>query len=433
MPQSLTQTLDALIADATANARVLPVVARIRAVFGHDPAALNALAYALNRYHVFDTAADVALQGIALDRDSAALHHNASYAFNMLGDFANMYRHSVEAAALLPHDANLQFNLAAALLRVGEFERGWAHYRWHERLAANHDLVRPDSPEWHGEAVAGCRFLLIGEQGLGDQLQFLRIADWLHRRGAIVDVWVDAALGDIARRASGVHAAWTGLPPGRYDFWCRMLRAPEHLPLTLDALPIAMPYLSAPSDAVERWRARLDAASASQSLSQSRDGGVRKKRVGIVWGGNPDYELDRYRSIALTRLIPILSNPDVTWFSLQKGQPARDVDALPADIDFHPLGSEIASFTDTLAIVASLDLVITVDTSVAHLAGATGAPVWILLPTCTDWRWMTDRTDSPWYPSTRLFRARRHDDWSPVLDELRDALRAWASMPHTVG
>ncbi|WP_027799819.1 tetratricopeptide repeat protein [Paraburkholderia dilworthii] len=391
----------------------------LRARCATDPAALEQLAFTLNGAQRFADAISVARQAIGLDPHNAWLHHNASFALNMLGDFEQMHVHTAEAARLMPESAPMQFNLAAAQLRAGDFERGWRQYRWHDALPENHNLVRPDFPEWRGERVLGSRFLLIGEQGLGDQIQFLRMADWLHRRGAQVDVWVEEPLGDVARQAAGVHAAWTSVPPGPYDYWCRMLRMPAHMNLELSMLPLATAYLQArPADA-QRWHDRVEALGAVNSE------GPFKKRVGIVWAGNPAYELDRYRSVPLRQWRRLLEQPGVRWFSLQKGDAQHDAAAWSESIDMHVLGPEIHSFQDTLAIIQSLDLVITVDTAVAHLAGACGAPVWVLVPTFTDWRWMVARADSPWYPSMRLFRQRELNQWGAVLADVAQALREY--------
>jgi len=408
------------LSKAERHAQIDTVLAQLRERFAANGAALERLAFALNGIHRFQEAINVATQGIAIDPQNAWLHHNASFSYNMLGEFAPMRLHTNEAARLLPDNPRMQFNLAATQLRLGDFEEGWKQYRWHEALPENADLVRPAFPEWKGEPVAGCRFLLIGEQGLGDQLQFLRTADWLDRQGAIVDVWVDAPLGELAHGAAGVRAAWTTSPPGPYDYWCRMLRMPEHMKLTLSMLPVAMPYLAAEPARVQRWENRLNA------IAKVGAGGVRKKRVGLVWAGNPAYGLDRYRSIPLNRWHAVLAQSDVQWFSLQMGRAQDEAAALPAEIDMHMLGPEINSFSDTIAIIESLHLVITVDTAVAHLAGASGRPVWVMVPACTDFRWMIDRSDSPWYPSARLFRQRELGQWDAPLDEVRTSLREFA-------
>lgn len=411
------QALLAALSKAGRDADIDALLALLRIRYAKDTDSLGSVAFALNDIHRFNDALSVARQGIQVDPQNAALHHYASYACNMLGEFAHMHMHTVAAASLSPDDARMQFNLAATQLRQGDFKAGWQQYRWIERLPESHDLVRPSYPEWKGQPLAGSHFLLIGEQGLGDQLQFLRMADWLNRQGATVDVWVDAPLGEVANSARGVHRAWTTYPPGSYDYWCRMTRLPEHMQLDPRMLPIAMPYLRADAANVERWRVRLDSTVGQTGQHPET------KRVGLVWAGNPAYALDRYRSVALHRLERLFDLPEITWFSLQMGRAQDEAAGLSPHVTMQMLGPEIRGFADTLAILQSLDLVITVDTAVAHLAGVSGVPVWILLPTCTDWRWMTDRTDSPWYPSARLFRQRDLDQWGPVLDDVLAALR----------
>ncbi|WOD18897.1 glycosyltransferase family 9 protein [Paraburkholderia kirstenboschensis] len=411
--------LIAALSKAQRDAEIGDLLPALRARCNSDAAALQQLAFALNGAHRFADAISVARQGIGVEPHNAWLHHNASFALNMLGDVEQMQMHTAEAARLMPADPSMQFNLAAAQLRTGNFERGWKQYRWHDALPENHDLVRPDFPEWHGERVLGCRFLLIGEQGLGDQIQFLGMADWLHRRGAQVDVWVEEPLGDVARHAAGVHAAWTTAPPGPYDYWCRMLSVPAHMNLELSMLPLATAYLQAKPAEVQRWRDRLEV------FGPVKAQGPFTKRVGIVWAGNPAYALDRYRSTALQQWRPLLEQPGVRWFSLQKGDARHDAAALPKGADMHVLGPQIHSFLDTLAIIQSLDLVVTVDTAVAHLAGACGTPVWALVPTFTDWRWMVERADSPWYPSMRLFRQRELNQWDAVLADVAQALQEY--------
>jgi len=413
--------LFAALSKASRDSQIDALLDQLRARFAAnaDADALERLAFALNGIHRFRDAIGVAVQGLAINPRNAWLHHNASYAFNMLGEFAPMHLHTIKAAKLLPDDARMQFNLAAAQLRLGDFEQGWKQYHWHEALPENHDLVHPGFPEWKGEPVAGCRFLLIGEQGLGDQLQFLRMADWLNRQGASVDVWVEAPLGELARSAAGVHAAWTTSPPGSYDYWCRMLRAPEHMKLEPSMLPLAMPYVTPTPAKVRGWQDRL------AEIDRADRHGTRRKRVGLVWAGNPGYGLDRFRSIPLERFRAVLGQAGVKWFSLQMGRAQEEAAALPAEIGMHLLGPEINGFSDTLAIIDALDLVITVDTAVAHLSGAAGRPVWILLPTFTDWRWMIERTDSPWYPSARLFRQREFGRWEQVLEEVQTALQGY--------
>ena len=187
-------------------------------------------------------------------------------------------------------------------------------------------------------------------------------------------------------------------------------------------LPLAMPYLTTTHERREHWRAYVESTAPLQENAKSR-------RVGVVWKGSPNTANDRFRSIRLHALRPLFELPSITWFSVQKDDAEADRKSLADNFDVHALGPMIEDFTDTLAILETLDLVITVDSSVAHLAGAAGLPVWVLLPGYSEWRWLADRTDSPWYPSMRLFRQRQLGQWDPVIEEVRDALREWLDEP----
>jgi tetratricopeptide (TPR) repeat protein len=396
------------------------VAENMESLFASDATALNELAHVLIDARFFLAAARVAKRGLDVDPHNAGLHHKVAYSYTMLGAFAEMRVHSMEAARLSPDNAVMQYNLATTQLRLGEFSEGWKGYKWQLRLPQTPRPVHLPFPEWKGEPVMGCTFLLVGEQGSGDQIQLLRMADWLHRQGATVDVWVRAELTELARGASGVNAVWSDTPSASYHYWCRMFGTPEFLQVDFTTLPIAMPYLSAMDDRVRHWRDYIDGIVPAHAREQ--------KRVGLVWAGDPNHGHDCYRSIALDVLKPLLSHSGVSWFSLQKGTLEREGEALAHEFDFFALGPTISNFTDTLAIVQTLDLVITVDTSVAHLAGAAGRPVWVLLPTCADWRWLAKRTDSPWYPSMRLFRQRDLGEWRPVIDEVQDTLREWRAV-----
>jgi ADP-heptose:LPS heptosyltransferase len=196
---------------------------------------------------------------------------------------------------------------------------------------------------------------------------------------------------------------------------------PEHMQLELSMLPIVMPYIAASQDRIGHWRARIDA------LLQ-RSAPASNPKIGVVWAGGPGSVLDRFRSIRIEAFIPLFSHPGTTWFSVQKGECERESEALSDTLDVYTLGPAIEDFTDTLAILNCLDLVITVDTSVAHLAGAAGLPVWVLIPAYTEWRWLAGCKDSPWYPSMRLFRQRELGNWTQVIEEVRDALREWCNV-----
>jgi hypothetical protein len=315
----------------------------------------------------------------------------------------------------------MQCQLACLELSHGDFKNGWARRNISYAMPLTRaTLVFPKFPVWNGEPISGCRFLLVGEQGRGDEIQFIRFSEWLHQQGAIVDVLVSQPIAEIARSMTGIRSVFTRLPPGPYEYWSHMLRMPEHMKLDLPMLPIAMPYISASPRLVDKWRGRIGAASQSGTLKKNA-------RIGVAWAGGPHTALDRFRSISIDALEPLLSHPGTTWFSVQKGEHERDSEALVDKFDLHTFGPLIEDFTDTLAILETIDLLITVDTAVAHLAGAANLPVWVLLPAYSELRWLTGRTDSPWYPSMRLFRQQNLGEWGPVIQQVREALTDWCN------
>lgn len=398
-------------------------IKQTRTRFAAEVGALRSLAYVLNTHDRFSDALSVARQGLALSPHHPLLHHNAARALSIQGRLDESRPHSIAAARLLPDNPYLQFHLAGVQLSLGEFADGWKRYRWFYALPGQaEEHVQPRFPEWNGESVRGRQFLLVGEQGHGDEIQFLRCAEWLHRQGATVDVLVSRPIAQLAASMKSVRTVFVTLPPGPYDYWCHMLRMPEHMKLDLSMLPIAMPYLAAAPEKVRRWRDRLETTSRSGTP-------VQNKRVGIVWAGNPGHALDRFRSVRLSAFKPLFAAGGMTWYALQKGPRENEGQTLAREYDVHTLGPAIDDFTDTLAILQTLDLLITVDTSVAHLAGAAGLPVWVLIPAYAEWRWLRNRTDSPWYPSMRLFRQRTLGEWGPVIEEVRAELQLWRDAP----
>ena len=415
---SLQDGLDLIVALAKSNriSQLEEAVTKLKTRFSDNAGALRALAFVLNTNDRFAEAYSVARQGLTVDPQHPLLHHNAARALSIRGRTVESRPYSMEAARLLPDNPYLQFHFAGVQLALGENDEGWKRYRWfYEIPGSENDRVHPTFPEWNGEPVTGCQFLLVGEQGCGDEIQFLRFADWLNRQGATVDVLVSEPIAGLAASMTSIRAVFTTIPPGPYDYWCRMLRMPEHVKLDLHMLPIAMPYLSATRDKQRHWKTHIDELS---SLGTN----ARNKRIGVVWAGSPAHALDRFRSIRLDALRPLFALPDITWFSVQKGDREHESESLSHEFDLHTLGPAINDFTDTLAILHTLDLLIAVDTSVAHLAGAADLPVWTLVPCNTEWRWLVGRKDSPWYPSMRLFRQRRLGDWDSVIEEVRCAL-----------
>lgn len=308
------------------------------------------------------------------------------------------------ALAIRPNHAHAHWNRAQVLLLTGDFARGWPEHEW--RLASNPGLQRTlGRPLWLGDASpAGKTILLHAEQGLGDTIQFCRYAPMVAARGARTILEVQKPLVELMRTLAGpasVIARGDALPD--FDLHCPLLSLPLAFRTELGTIPAQTPYLRAPS--CVDWEERL---------------GAKRPRIGLVWSGNPGHKRDRDRSIPLYALLPLL-DADATFVSLQKDVRAADAAVLKetAVID---VASELTTFADTAALVSALDLVIAVDTSVAHLTGALGKPLWLLLQQVPDWRWLTDRPDSPWYPAARLFRQDATRAWGPVVARVRDAL-----------
>lgn len=315
------------------------------------------------------------------------------------------------ALALDPDYADAHQNLAWLLLKRGDYKQGWAAFARRWRQSDYDALAIPGVAEWRGEPLAGRRLLVVGEQGFGDHFQFLRFARVLERLGATVDLRVREPLLPLVERIPGVRRAFSGQPDSHYDFWVPMMSVPSCVGTVLSTLPAEVPYLFAKPEKIDAWRKRMGAASQTQ------------RRVGLVWAGSPTFGNDRYRSVTLTELRRLGDLDNVAWYALQKGSAHVQLAEAPTAFRAHDFTAELASFEDTAALIMNLDLVIAVDTGVAHLAGALGKPVWLLLPANSDWRWLETRSDSPWYPRMTLFRQTTLGDWTPVVEQVSEALR----------
>jgi hypothetical protein len=330
-----------------------------------------------------------------------------------IGSAAALFR---RASALAPDHPDIHCNLAAALLQLGAYEEGWREHEWRLHPGASTGQKRRsfDRPCWQGEELAGKTILLHAEQGLGDAIQFVRFAAPIAALGARVVVEAAPSLTRLLATAPGVAATQPeGAPLPDVDFHLPLMSAPHRLGITLATLPAATPYLRAPAGQSAAWRQRL---AVWPGL-----------KVGLAWAGNPALKLpwnadaNARRSIALAQFRPLLDVDGVTIVSLQKDAQAAEL------VDFM---QEIEDFADTASLVEALDLVITVDSSVAHLAGSLGKPVWILSRFDGCWRWLGHRADSPWYPSARLFHQETRDDWTPVIGEVVTSLRHMVKKTH---
>jgi tetratricopeptide (TPR) repeat protein len=311
-----------------------------------------------------------------------------------------------------PHDAGLHWNRATALLQAGRWKEGWREFEWRRR----DDRAEPPwrdlgVPAWDGAAFPGKRLLLYAEQGLGDAVQMLRFVTVVLQRGGDVALELQAPLVAAARRnfpTATVIARGAALPA--VDLECPLMSLPGLLGVTPDHMPGAVPFLAVAPARAEKWAARLE----------SRGSGLR---AGVVWAGNPRFPDDRRRSPGLATLLGLMrAAPQARFFGLQMGEGRRSLGDADLPENFTDLGREIVDIDDTLAIMAGLDLVISSCTLPAHLAIATGAPLWLLLSTTPDWRWLLNRADTPWHPRARLFRQTVPGDWTGPTAEMIRAL-----------
>jgi len=359
---------------------------------------------------------------LALQPDFADACYNRGNALDALKRFEEALDSYGRATALRPDFADAHFNAALVRLATGDLARGWEKYEWRWRTTQIGNSKRTFAPPlWTGaQPVAGKTILLHAEQGLGDTLQFCRYAPLVADRGARVVLEVPAALTALSRTLRGaIEVIAMGDPLPDFDLQCPLLSLPLAFGTTLETIPAQLPYLAASEVKVAAWRGRL--------------GTHDRPRIGLVWAGNPRKELpgsnriDRQRSLAFERLAPLLGVENCAFYSLQKGDDAirqlRDSALCGRVVDWT---DDLHDFSDTAALVENLDLVISVDTSVAHLVGALGKPLWLLNRDNTCWRWLHDREDSPWYPSVRQFRQDDSRDWDRVIAQVETALRAFA-------
>jgi tetratricopeptide (TPR) repeat protein len=310
--------------------------------------------------------------------------------------------------SLAPDDPEGHTHLGLACLLAGDLVNGFAEYEW--RLKIPNIPIDPlPGPAWDGSPLDGAWILLHAEQGYGDTLQCVRYVSMVAGRGGRVALRCQWDLGRLLENAPGVERIESGkeVPQG-YDVHAHLMSLPHIFGTSLDTVPADVPYLAPAKDLVDKWAKRL--------------GNDEELKVGLAWRGSPSHPNDKNRSSTPSIFLPLLGRPGVRFFSLQKGVHADDL-PLPEGIEDVTDGFE--DFSDTAACVSNLDLIISVDTAVIHLAGALASPVWVMLPVSSDWRWMLDRDDSPWYPTMRLFWQRRWDDWDEVVDRIGQSLDAF--------
>lgn len=350
-------------------------------------------------------------------RPTASLHAARGTALIAMARPAEAAADFTRALAERPQDAGLHWNLGFACLMAGDYARGWPEFDWRR----HDDRAEPPwrrfaQPTWRGEPLNGRTILLYAEQGLGDTLQFLRYVPLVAARGGRVVLEVQRPLLPLLAPMPGVEGAaqviarGDPLPP--FDLECPLMSLPRAFATALDGVPADIPYLRPDPRRVARWRDRLGPHGAI--------------RVGLVWAGNPRFPADGERSPKLAGLRRLLDVPGCRFYGLQMGPGRADLADAVLPGSFTDLGDEITDFADTAAIMANLDLVVSSCTGPAHLAGALGVPLWLALPFSPDWRWLTGRDDSPWYPTARLFRQPSPGDWPSVAGRMAAELAALA-------
>ena len=383
----------------------------------HNPDVLSNRGNVLREMRQFAAALTDHNAALARNPSSAEYLNNRGSVFREIGHLDEALADYRRALALNPDHVGARANLALTELLLGDWASGFDGYELRFRKWKNR-VFQPETGAlgWRGEALTGKSILLYGEQGFGDAIQFIRYVPQLLARGARVTVLCDRRLHRLfSTVAAGVEFI-ERVEPGRpFDFQIALMSLPRVLAIRPDTLRSQVPYLRAEPGRCEYWRLRL---------------GEHGFKVGLAWQGNPAGSIDNGRSIPLREFVPLAHVNRVRIISLQKNFGVEQLATVPADMKVERPGFEFDegndAFIDTAAIMANLDLVITSDTSIAHLAGALARPVWIALKYVPDWRWLLERSDSPWYPTARLFRQRKLDDWTGVVDDIAAALKVAA-------
>ena len=365
----------------------------------------------------FEEALESYDRALMLRPDYAEALSNRGWTLHELKRFDEALASYDRALMLRPDYADAHFNEACCRMLIGDFNRGWEKNEWRWETGQARNTKRNFAqPLWVGSnEITGKTILLHAEQGFGDTIQFCRYVPLVTQRAARVILEVQRPLhGLMCTLPGATRIISRGDPLPDFDMHCPLFSLPLALGTRLETIPSRVPYLTPSGAHLEKWKRRLPAS-----------GGAR---VGISWAGNPKFRTDFNRSIGLRPLLPLLAQTGVQFFGLQKDLREGDRELLRQNPQIVYLGDEIQSFDDTAAIISLMDLVISSDTSIVHLAGALGKPTWVLLQFVPDWRWLLDRDDSPWYPTARLFRQDDTREWDNVIARVDAALHDFVSL-----
>ena len=374
----------------------------------------------LNKLDRFEESVRHLEHAIELKPGYKQAYNNLALVYKTRGDLDLAKQYFSKALAIDPDFAEAHWNRSFTYLLNGDFEKGWEDFEWRFEQPKWKSLYpfRLSGPRWHGELDPDLRLLVHDEQGLGDSFQFVRYLTEVKARVGKVIFETRRSLIPLLEGFPGIDViierSSDGIPKAGYDSYIALMSLPYLFKTRLSSIPNGVPYIKAPKKIIADWETRFNGTGL---------------KVGIVWAGRPEHMNDHNRSCHLNQFESLSNIPDIQWYSLQKGPAASQKVAWNSSAPLIHLGDDFDDFTDTAGAITHLDLVITVDTSVAHLAGAMGKPVWVLLPLIPDWRWMMDREDSPWYPTMRLFRQTRKGNWGAVFGRIGMALEKVVSNP----
>jgi tetratricopeptide (TPR) repeat protein len=373
----------------------------------------NNLGVGLKEAGHLDEARAIFQRAISLDPQFADAHNNLAACLREQGHFEEAMPILRRAIRLKPDFAIAHFNLAMSLLTRGDFAQGWEEYEWRWKCTEFSSKPRGFSqPLWDGSDLENRTLLLHAEQGFGDTIQFIRYLPMVAKRGGRILLECQRELVRLLQSYSSIcQLIPRGDPLPAFDLHCPLLSLPRIFQTTVDSIPSKVPYLFPPQDLVERWRNQPQFAN-------------RPFKVGLAWAGSPAHRNDATRSLSLDQLAPLGRLSEVTFYSLQKGPAATQTTRPPAGMTLIDLSPDLHDFADTAAAISQMDLVIAADTAVCHLAGALRKPAWTLLRFAAEWRWLSGRADTPWYPSMRLFHQHSPGDWDSVLTQVATALES---------
>lgn len=381
-------------------------------IFPGNPDFFNNLGSVLDSLGQYSEAITNYKQAIQLAPDGEKNYYNLAVSQEKTGEYEQAINNYLQAIRLKPDYADAHWNLSLLLLLNGEFKIGWKEYEW-RFLADSAEKIISDKPRWEGGNPAGKTICIKHEQGFGDAIQFCRFLPMLQGKGTEVILECPAELKRLFESIQGYDFLTEKNKPEKllpeFDFYLPLMSLPLIFGTTVDTIPASVPYIKADPMADEKWHKEL-----------GKRNGVK---VGIVWEGNPQNKNNQRRFCPLSHFYDLAGKLNINFFSLQKGNASIQLKDLPSKERIIDLSGAINDFTDTAAIINNLDLLISVDTAVVHLAGALGRPVWTLLHFNPDWRWLLNRKDSPWYPTMELFRQPVPGDWDSVFEDIQIKLR----------